>query len=265
MPTVTRVLVKDKTGLTPADKKQRGDSQGCGQGTDRDLSTEAEIRSNITPFVPSNRPPAVTGSSSFLSQQVAQNDSENVHEIMAPSGPVTDSRDARRSLTFDNNFCPCEGIAQKMEERKISIFIASAFRERGIKLMEKAMELNSSTSVLDATQILSPGDLAPPFQRLLSRQLGGQIIIVSQSCSGQAVCSNTELPLMKRPTQGYARCLACRKDADRGRKQINRVFESATTKISSTHENVSAIARNHKKYLDRRKIGNSRRVNPHEE
>lgn len=253
MPTVTRVLVKDKTGVSPADKKQRGDSQGCDQGTLRDLSNETEIRirSNITPFVPSNRPSAVTGSSSFLSQQVTQNDGENVHDIMAPSGPVTDSRDARRNLTFDNNFYPCEGIAQKLEERMISVFIASAFKEEGIKLMEKAMESrtgmesNSSTSPL----LLSPGDIAPPFQGLFCRlhQLGGQIIIVSESCSGQAVCSNTKLLLTERPTQGSARCNACRKDADRGRKQIKRIFHSATTETSSTQENVSVIARNPKK------------------
>ena len=31
MPTVTRVLVKEKTGFSPADKKQRGDTQGCDQ------------------------------------------------------------------------------------------------------------------------------------------------------------------------------------------------------------------------------------------
>jgi len=75
MPTVTRVLVKEKTGFSPAGKKQRGDTQGCDQGTDRDLSTETEIRGlNITPFLPSIRPSAVTGSSSFLPQQVTQND-----------------------------------------------------------------------------------------------------------------------------------------------------------------------------------------------
>ena len=66
MPTVTRVLVKEKTGFSPADKKQRGDTQGCDQGTDRDLSTETEIRGlNITPFVPPSRPSDVTGSSSI--------------------------------------------------------------------------------------------------------------------------------------------------------------------------------------------------------
>ncbi len=148
--------MKEKTGFEPAGKKQRGDTQGCDQGTDRNLSTETEIRGlNITPFVPSIRPSAVTGSSSFLPQQVTQHDNENVHDIMTPSGPVTDSREARRNLTFDNNFYPCEGIAQQMGN-KILIFVASAFREGSVKLMEKAMEPNSSTSPLEATGLLSP-------------------------------------------------------------------------------------------------------------
>ena len=113
--------------------------------------------------------------------------------------------------------------------------------------MEKAMEPNSSTSPLEATGLLSPSDTAPLYQSLLCRELGGQIIIVSESCSGHAVCSNTKQPLTERPKQGYARCLACRKDTNRGRKQINRVFDSATTETSSTQENVRVIARNPKK------------------
>lgn len=156
------------------------------------MSTEPEIRrqSNLdstTPFVPPNRPPAVTGSSSLLPVQRNQNDNDHVHNIMAPSGPATDVRNTRRNL-FSGDLVPCEGIAQKMETKDVLIFVAESHRARGNKLMEETMKTNSTTDALVAASFLSP----QPYKGLLCRELkqsdgeGGGIIIVSESCLGHA-------------------------------------------------------------------------------
>ena len=245
MPTKSRELVKNKTGFTPDDKRQRGEDRGHDQETDRDVSTEElepSYLDSATPFVPPNRPSAVTRST-----QHNQNDDDNVHDIMAPSTGV---REMRRNL-FDSSgssnsssFVPCEGIAQNMNAQVVSIFVAEALRDRSIKLMEEAMKPNPSNNALAAASILS----SRPYKALMCRELPplddgeGGIIIVSESCLGHASCTTTQRPLTERPTQGHARCVECRKRATKGRREIERAVASATTTTSSPQDKIKTIA-----------------------
>eukprot|EP00984_Skeletonema_dohrnii_P013632 scaffold5653_cov95-Skeletonema_dohrnii-CCMP3373.AAC.7 len=195
---------------------------------------------------PPSLPPAVASDSNPNETITPHVDGAAKHTSVVTKSSSTDHplsrEDSNSKESFDPralfNYLPCEGISQGINAKTLAIFVGGAMMTMGRDLMQAARP----DAALSELEEMNEGDLAHR-NKLVIRRVNGKIIIAASGCTGRATNTKNQ-DLLERAVRGHMRCAVCRKGADKGRRDIERICLSAENETAATQENIKFIATN---------------------